>query len=49
MNFIVGRNVLGCCQRYDNNNIYSFDKKNIDRVANKVSASVFNSVAMLNE
>ena len=40
MNSVVGRNVLGCCQRY-NTNIDSvvtcrFDIKNIDRVANTV-------------
>ena len=53
MNSIVGRNVLGCCQRYSTNidSVVTcrFDIKNIDRVANTVSDDVCNRVAMLNE
>ena len=53
MNSIIGRNVWGCCQRY-NTKIESvvtcrFDIKNIDRTASTASDDVCNRVAMLNE
>ena len=53
MNSIIGRNELGCCQRY-NTQIESvvtchFDIKNIDRTASTASDDVCNQVARLNE
>jgi hypothetical protein len=52
-NSIVGRNVLGCCQRY-NTHIDSvvtcrFDIKNIGHTANTVSDDTCNRVATLSE
>jgi len=53
MNFIVGRNVLSCCQRYSTNIdsviAFRFNIENIDRIAYTASDDVCNRVTMLNE
>jgi len=51
MNFLVGRNVLSCCQGYSTNIdsviAFRFNIENIDHIANTASDDVYNRVTML--